>query len=178
MALDDHKSLTELYHRYNTEQQQVIEQYWKTIKYTRRSGRISESVITKEMEIWQEYDPAIVIRALTVHINKHKTTRETYTRGIMRNMADQSRYDPEPDTSDQLGGISQPGTNPPPVSLRKTQPAAQEKRNRFNNFSHREIDYEAIEHLELLLNMGQLTEDKRKELSQNPRYMPYIGTIA
>lgn len=72
--------------RYTPEQQQVIEAYWETVRFTRSAGKISEGIKAREYEYWAKYDPAIVIKALRIHIEKYPNIKENYTRGILRNL--------------------------------------------------------------------------------------------
>ncbi|WP_154656094.1 hypothetical protein [Paenibacillus sanguinis] len=72
--------------RYTPEQQAVIAQYWETVRWTRSTGKISEGIQQREHEYWAKYDPALVIRALRIHIEKYPNIKENYTRGILRNL--------------------------------------------------------------------------------------------
>lgn len=59
--------------------------YWDVIRETRKTGRISKSVIYNTMKKWEKYDPAVIEYALKSHIDLHAGKREEYTIGIMRN---------------------------------------------------------------------------------------------
>lgn len=78
--------LKEKLRRYTPEQIKVIEQYWDTLRFTRKTGQIAEGIKEREYEYWERFDPALVIEALTIHIRKYPNIRENYTRGILRNL--------------------------------------------------------------------------------------------
>lgn len=98
------------------------EEYWKVIRRTRKSGRISKSVIEKEGVYWSQFSEDIVCAALRVHIDRYPTYKEHYTRGIMRNMAVQKQ---------KTGKVG--------------------KSNQFNEFKENEYDFEKLEE-EILSN--------------------------
>jgi len=72
--------------RYTPEQIKVIEQYWDTLRFTRKTGQIADGIKEREYEYWERFDPVLVIEALTIHIRKYPNIRENYTRGILRNL--------------------------------------------------------------------------------------------
>lgn len=73
--------------RYATiEQQKMIIAYWEVIRFTRKTGSISVNIMKTEMAYWQKFDVDVVMEALKAHINQKQEYRESYTRGIMRNM--------------------------------------------------------------------------------------------
>ena len=72
--------------RYSPAQRQVIEAYWETIRFTRSTGKISEGIKQREYEYWAKFEPSLVIRALSIHIEKYPNIKENYTRGILRNL--------------------------------------------------------------------------------------------
>lgn len=78
--------LKEKLRRYTPEQIKVIEQYWDTLRFTRKTGQIADGIKEREYEYWERFDPALVIEALTIHIRKYPNIRENYTRGILRNL--------------------------------------------------------------------------------------------
>lgn len=65
---------------------ELKKEYWKVLSRTRKSGRISQGVKDKEEERWGRYDEDIVMEALRIHISRYPSYKETYTRGIMRNL--------------------------------------------------------------------------------------------
>lgn len=81
--------------RYTPAQRQVIEAYWETIRFTRRTGKISEGIKQREYEYWAKFEPEIVIKSLAIHIKDYPTHREDYTRGIMRNKRNQKGGAPD-----------------------------------------------------------------------------------
>ena len=73
--------------RYATiEQKKMIIAYWEVIRFTRKTGSISVNIMKTEMAYWQKFDIDVVMGALREHINQRQEYRESYTRGIMRNM--------------------------------------------------------------------------------------------
>lgn len=72
--------------RYSPAQRQVIEAYWDAIRFTRSTGKISEGIKQREYEYWAKYEPTLVIRALSIHMEKYPNIKENYTRGILRNL--------------------------------------------------------------------------------------------
>lgn len=78
--------LAEMLLRYTPEQMKVIEQYWDTLRFTRKTGQIADGIKEREYEYWARFDPALVIEALNIHIKKYPNIRENYTRGILRNL--------------------------------------------------------------------------------------------
>lgn len=59
-------------------------QYWDVIRETRTHGKVAHSVIFKNMEKWQKYDPIVIEYALKEHVKSHAGKKEEYTIGIMR----------------------------------------------------------------------------------------------
>ncbi|WP_092474210.1 hypothetical protein [Desulfotruncus arcticus] len=78
--------MEKLLERYTPDQQKTIADYWDTIRFTRRSNRVSVGIKQKELEYWAKFDPEVVIKALKIHIEKYPHIRENYTRGILRNL--------------------------------------------------------------------------------------------
>lgn len=72
--------------RYSEKQRVIIFQYFDMLKDTRRTGKIAENILNREIKYWEKFSPALVIEALRVHIQKYPSMRESYTRGIMRNL--------------------------------------------------------------------------------------------
>lgn len=99
--------------------EELKEQYWRTLVYTRKSGRISENVKKKVEEQWEKYPREIVEEALRIHIRKYRdpSYKENYTLGIMRNLLKQA----------------QAGLRPPA-----------EKKNGFCDYAQRTYDYDAL----------------------------------
>ncbi len=67
--------------------EELKKEYWKVLARTRKSGRISQSVKDKTEERWEKFDEDVVMEALRIHISRYPDYKETYTRGIMRNLA-------------------------------------------------------------------------------------------
>ncbi len=72
--------------RYATIEQQKMIIAWEVIRFTRKTGSISVNIMKTEMAYWQKFDVDVVMEALKAHINQKQEYRESYTRGIMRNM--------------------------------------------------------------------------------------------
>ncbi|WP_051359539.1 hypothetical protein [Paucisalibacillus globulus] len=64
---------------------QLSKKYWDVIRETRKTGKVSESVIYSTMVKWQKYNPFVIEYALKAHIDLHRGKKEEYTIGIMRN---------------------------------------------------------------------------------------------
>lgn len=101
--------------------EELKEQYWRTLAYTRRSGRISENVKKRVEAQWDEYPKEIVEQALRIHIQKYRdpSYKENYTIGIMRNLLTQAE-----------------------AGLRKPV----EEKNKFHNYKQNEYDWDALLH--------------------------------
>jgi len=78
--------LESLLSRYCEPHQRVIKKYFETLKKTRRSGKIADSVLIKEMKYWERFPQEVVVEGLTIHIKKYPQKREAYTRGIIRQL--------------------------------------------------------------------------------------------
>lgn len=144
--------MNELLQRYSLSQQKIIAEYWDTVQLTRKTGSISDGIKNLELKYWDSFDKDVVIDALVIHIDRYPDKKENYTRGIIRNLA-----------AERAAGSKAPQTGR----------TSRVKKSRFANFQGREIDYDVIEHLEMLNQTGQL-EAKRAELMQNPRYAKYL----
>lgn len=93
--------------------------YWAKIKRTRKSGRISPSVVEKTEEAWKKFDEDVVAEALRIHTSRYPDYKENYTLGIMRNLQKQ-----------------------------KVSGSTVKKKPGFNDFSmQREYDYEELERI-------------------------------
>lgn len=66
--------------------------YWALVRKTRRSGRISPSLVRKTEAQWKDFDDDVVEEALRIHMASHGKQQECYTLGIMRNL--QKHRDP------------------------------------------------------------------------------------
>jgi len=73
--------------RYNAEQLKIIDNFFDLLKYTRRAGKIADSVRLKIYESWEKYEVQRIIYGLNVYIdnpNLHDK-KESYVLGIIRN---------------------------------------------------------------------------------------------
>ena len=64
---------------------ELNKKYWDVIRETRKTGKVSESVIYNSMKKWKKYDLKVIEYALKTHIENHVGKKEDYTIGIMRN---------------------------------------------------------------------------------------------
>lgn len=73
--------------RYSEEQLKIIDNYLDILRWTRKHGKIADSVILKIYQEWEKFNPVVVIYALEVYVNnpKHHDKKENYCYGIMRN---------------------------------------------------------------------------------------------
>lgn len=69
--------------------EELKKKYWRILARTRKSGRISPSVMNKEEQYWAQYPEDVVKEALRIHIDRYPAYKERYTRGIMRNLLKQ-----------------------------------------------------------------------------------------
>lgn len=82
---------------------ELRENYWKVISWTRKSGKISQSVKERIEAQWKAYDDDIVKEALQIHINRYPEYKETYTIGIMRNLQKRKQAGIKPKKPDSFG---------------------------------------------------------------------------
>lgn len=105
------------------EMEELKKKYWNLIRQTRKSGRISPSVIEKAQAQWEKYDKGVIRQALEIHIQHYPSYPERYTLGIMRNLQR---------CKDNGAGVAKP-------------------RNSFNSFEQNKYDFDQLEK-ELLAN--------------------------
>lgn len=67
--------------------EELKENYWRVLRRTRKSGRISQGIIEKEEAYWGQFPKEVVEQALRIHIERYPDHKENYTRGIIRNLA-------------------------------------------------------------------------------------------
>lgn len=72
--------------RYDDGQKAVIKKYFEVLADTRLTGKLSEGIRNREIKYWERFSVPVVIQALSIHTQKYPSMRETYTRGIMRNL--------------------------------------------------------------------------------------------
>lgn len=86
--------ITNLRLRYSESQLKVIDEYFDILRWTRKHGKIADSVILKIYTEWKKFKPDTVIYGLKVYINnpKYHDKRENYCYGIMRNAKDEEVY--------------------------------------------------------------------------------------
>jgi hypothetical protein len=94
--LDGPLPLAESMARYDLAQQLVVEEYWATIRKTRKRGTLAESVKATMLDKWHKAPAATVIKAMQIHIAKHQGKREEYTSGIIRGLMQEGGKTDEP----------------------------------------------------------------------------------
>lgn len=72
--------------RYDDRQKAVIKKYFEVLADTRLTGKLSDGIKNREVKYWERFSVSVVIQALSIHIQKYPYAKETYTRGIMRNL--------------------------------------------------------------------------------------------
>lgn len=72
--------------RYDERQKEVIKKYFEVLADTRLTGKLSEGIRNREIKYRKRFSVPVVIQALSIHIQKYPYAKETYTRGIMRNL--------------------------------------------------------------------------------------------
>lgn len=79
--------ISNLRSRYSEKQLKIIDEYFEILQWTRRNGKIANSVILKIYQEWEKYPIEKVIYALHIYNNnpKHHDKKENYCYGIMRN---------------------------------------------------------------------------------------------
>ncbi|MDO4793456.1 MAG: hypothetical protein Q3993_04685 [Filifactor alocis] len=75
--------------RYSEEDKRVIEQYFECLRDGRLTGKVSPAILEREVKYWEKFSVDVVIEALRIHIRDYPAHRESYTRGIMRNLQNQ-----------------------------------------------------------------------------------------
>lgn len=73
--------------RYSLNDLQIIDEYFDILRWTRKNGKIADSVIRKIYQEWEKFSIPKVIHALKVYTNnpRHHDKKENYCYGIMRN---------------------------------------------------------------------------------------------
>ena len=61
------------------EMEELKKKYWSLVRKTRKSGRISPSVIEKVQTQWEKFDASVVKQALEIHIQHYHSYPERYT---------------------------------------------------------------------------------------------------
>lgn len=87
-----------------SEIQSLISPYWDVIKKTRKTNKVSDSIILKTMKQWEKFDSRVIQYALKKHIEAYDDgeRNEKYTLGIMRNTS--------PDQADDFLNKKTPST--------------------------------------------------------------------
>ncbi|HCS10972.1 MAG TPA: hypothetical protein DIV40_05900 [Clostridiales bacterium] len=73
--------------RYSENDLKIIDSYMDILKWTRKNGRIADSVILKIYQEWEKFPKAKVLYALNIYVSnpKYHDKKENYCFGIMRN---------------------------------------------------------------------------------------------
>ncbi|MCG8540432.1 MAG: hypothetical protein MJA82_10895 [Clostridia bacterium] len=116
--------------RYSENQLKVIDDYLDILKWTRKHGKIADSVILSMYNEWSSFKIEFVMYGLSIYINnpKHHDKRENYTIGIMKNA-----------TAEQ---VVQHFEND---GKTKQNHDTNKAKNRFHNFKQRKIQYTSEE---------------------------------
>ncbi|WP_432408538.1 helix-turn-helix domain-containing protein [Wukongibacter sp. M2B1] len=123
--------------RYSEDQLKTIDDYIDILRWTRKHGKIADSVILKIYEEWDKFKTSVVIYALKVYVENpnHHDKKENYCYGIMRNA-----------TAEQVAGKSQD-------SKSKTHKTPKRKNNKFNKGADRISQQYTNEELEKKLGL-------------------------
>lgn len=80
--------------KYSEPQLKIIDEYLDILRWTRRGGKIADSVILKIYKQWEKFKPDVVIHSLQIYVNnpKYHDKKENYCYGIMRNAKDEDVY--------------------------------------------------------------------------------------
>ena len=92
--------------RYTEQDKKIIEQYFETLRWTRKTGKLSDSIKKRQLEYFLKYDKNIVLEALKLHTNKYPTMKEEYTRGILRNLAREAEQNGNTGAHRQFNGTT------------------------------------------------------------------------
>ncbi len=79
---------SELLERYTQEERSQIEEAFRCIATTRRTGKLAESIKRAELKYWDTFEKWKVLTGITTYLDKALHTygkRENYLRGIIRN---------------------------------------------------------------------------------------------
>ncbi|OJH15994.1 hypothetical protein BLX88_25885 [Bacillus obstructivus] len=87
--------IKDLRHQYSPDIRNLIDQYWTIIKKTRKTNKISYSIILKTMKQWNKYQHIVIQYSLKKHIESYDDGEhnEKYTLGIMRNTTPEQAED-------------------------------------------------------------------------------------
>lgn len=85
----------------------LLVKYIDCLRMTRKTARISQSIILRHWEKWQQFPTVVVQYAMRLHIEKHDDKREEYTLGIMRN-TDENEAKQKLENRDERGKVQHP----------------------------------------------------------------------
>lgn len=73
--------------RYDEIELKMIDSYFDILRWTRKHGKIADTVILKIYQEWEKFPKSKVLYALNLYVSnpKHHDKRENYCYGIMRN---------------------------------------------------------------------------------------------
>jgi phage replication O-like protein O len=83
--------IRDLMQRYRESDLAVCKEYWDTVRRTRQTGKIAESVIRRWMDRWAQHPVELVIQAMTIHCGKYRDKQENYTDGIIRGLVKEQK---------------------------------------------------------------------------------------
>lgn len=76
--------------RYSESQLTVLDQTFDAIRSTRKTGRVADTILLREMRYWAGFEPEEVVQACHTYLEKGYASegkREEYLRGILRGLA-------------------------------------------------------------------------------------------
>lgn len=90
--------------RYNESDLSTIDEYFDILRWTRKNGKIADSVLAKIYKEWEKFSVPKVIHSLNVYIDnpKYHDRKENYCYGIMRNVkSEEVRYSEQPKANEE-----------------------------------------------------------------------------
>lgn len=81
------EELEALRERYSESQLTVLDQTFEAIRSTRKTGKVADSILLREMRYWAGFEPEEVVQACHTYLEKGYAgagKREEYLRGILR----------------------------------------------------------------------------------------------
>lgn len=84
---DISSQIKNLRQRYDDTELKIIDTYFDILRWTRKNGKIADSVVMKIYQEWEKFAKTKVLYALNIYVNnpKYHDKKENYCYGIMRN---------------------------------------------------------------------------------------------
>lgn len=89
--------------RYSTDQLAVIDRALRAFRGTRKTDTMADSVVAKEFDYWDGFEPAKVVAGLRTYLDRGHAEagrNEKYARGIIRNLTDSELRRSSPSSED------------------------------------------------------------------------------